>query len=74
MTELPKKLDRLFLKLDRAALSVEQCLSDLLFAIYGQNPDDAQAIVDDVTSTAVKWKSSVNVSASWLYINPRRAI
>lgn len=46
MTELPKKLERLFLKLDCAALSVEQCLSDLLFAVYGQNPDDAQAIID----------------------------
>ncbi len=46
MTELPKKLDRLFLKLDRAALSIEQCLSDLLFAIYGQNLDDAQALID----------------------------
>ncbi len=46
MTELPNKLDRLFLKLDRAAISVEQCLSDLLFALYGQNLDDAQAIID----------------------------
>ncbi len=47
MTELPKQLDRLFVKLDRAALSVEQCLSDLLFVIYGQNFEDAQAIIDD---------------------------
>ncbi len=28
------------------ALSVEQCLSDLLFAVYSQNTTDAQAIID----------------------------
>lgn len=45
MAELHKKLDNLFLKLDRAALAVEQHLSDLLFAIYGQNLEDANAVI-----------------------------
>lgn len=45
MSELAKKLDHLFVKLDRAALSVEQCLSDLLFAVYAQNLDDAKSII-----------------------------
>ncbi|MDR1926002.1 MAG: phosphate signaling complex protein PhoU [Planctomycetaceae bacterium] len=45
MSELPKRLERLFLKLDRAALAVEQHLSDLLFAIYGGNLADVESII-----------------------------
>ncbi|GHT32129.1 hypothetical protein FACS1894214_3890 [Planctomycetales bacterium] len=45
MSELPKRLERLFLKLDRAALTVEQHLSDMLFAIDGGNLSDAEAII-----------------------------
>ncbi|MDR2171783.1 MAG: phosphate signaling complex protein PhoU [Planctomycetaceae bacterium] len=45
MSELPKRIERLFLKLDRAALAVEQHLSDLLFAIYGDNLADIELII-----------------------------
>jgi phosphate transport system protein len=45
MSELPKRLERLFLKLDRAALAVEQHLSDMLFAIDGGNLSDAETII-----------------------------
>ncbi|MDR2641525.1 MAG: phosphate signaling complex protein PhoU [Planctomycetaceae bacterium] len=45
MSELPKRLERLFLKLDRAALAVEQHLSDLLFAIYSDNLSEAELII-----------------------------
>ncbi|MDR0337932.1 MAG: phosphate signaling complex protein PhoU [Planctomycetaceae bacterium] len=45
MSELPKRLERLFLKLDRAALAVEQHLADMLFAINNNNLSDAEAII-----------------------------
>ncbi|MDR1484019.1 MAG: phosphate signaling complex protein PhoU [Planctomycetaceae bacterium] len=45
MSELPKRIERLFLKLDRAALAVEQHLSDLLFAIYGDNLSESELII-----------------------------
>jgi phosphate transport system protein len=45
MSELPKRLERLFLKLDRAALAVEQHLSDLLFAIYSDNLSESELII-----------------------------
>jgi phosphate transport system protein len=45
MSELPKRLERLFLKLDRAALAVEQHLSDLLFAIDRDNLSESELII-----------------------------
>ncbi|MDR1479835.1 MAG: phosphate signaling complex protein PhoU [Planctomycetaceae bacterium] len=45
MTELSKRIERLFLKLDRAALAVEQHLSDLLFALYADNLAESDAII-----------------------------
>jgi phosphate transport system protein len=45
MSELPKRLERLFLKLDRAALAVEQHLADMLFAVNGDNMTEAENII-----------------------------
>ncbi|MDR3197537.1 MAG: phosphate signaling complex protein PhoU [Planctomycetaceae bacterium] len=45
MSELPKRLERLFLKLDRAALAVEQQLADMLFAVNNNSLSDAEAII-----------------------------
>ncbi|MDR0704056.1 MAG: phosphate signaling complex protein PhoU [Planctomycetaceae bacterium] len=45
MSELSKRLERLFLKLDRAALAVEQHLADMLFAVNSNNLSDAEAII-----------------------------
>jgi phosphate transport system protein len=45
VSELPKRLERLFLKLDRAALAVEQQLADMLFAINSNSLPDAEAII-----------------------------
>jgi phosphate transport system protein len=45
MSELPKRIERLFLKLDRAALAVEQHLSDFLFALYGDNLSESELII-----------------------------
>jgi phosphate transport system protein len=45
VSELSKRLERLFLKLDRAALAVEQHLADMLFAVNSNNLSDAEAII-----------------------------
>ena len=45
MTELIKRLDRLFVKLDHTALLVEQTLADTLFAVEHGNESDADVII-----------------------------
>ena len=50
MTELIKRLERLFLKLDHTALLVEQTLADALFDVENGNDEDAETIIQaDVT-------------------------
>ena len=50
MTELIKRLERLFLKLDHTALLVEQTLADALFAVESGKDEDAETIIQaDVT-------------------------
>jgi len=46
MSELAKRLDRLFLKLDQMALLVEQVLSDALYAVTTGNEEDTKMVVD----------------------------
>jgi len=46
MSELVKRLDRLFLKLDQMALLVEQILADALFAINTGNESDVQMVIE----------------------------
>ncbi|MCL2624693.1 MAG: hypothetical protein FWD31_13610 [Planctomycetaceae bacterium] len=46
MSELAKRLDRLFLKLDHMALLVEQILADALYAVTTGNEADAKIVVD----------------------------
>jgi phosphate transport system protein len=46
MSELAKRLDRLFLKLDHMALLVEQILADALYAVTTGNEEDAKMVVD----------------------------
>ena len=45
MTELAKRLERLFLKLDHTALLAEQMLADALFAVESGKDEDADALV-----------------------------
>jgi len=45
MSELIKRLERLFLKLDHTALLVEQTLADALFAVESGKEEDTEAIV-----------------------------
>ena len=50
MTELIKRLERLFLKLDHTALLVEQTLADALFAVESGKEEDTEALIQsDVT-------------------------
>ena len=46
MTELLKRLDRLFLKLDHMALLVEQSLSDAIYALVSGDEEDARAVIE----------------------------
>jgi len=46
MSELPQRLDRLFLKLDHMALQVEQILADAIYAVKTGKEDDAQIVID----------------------------
>jgi len=46
MSELIKRLDRLFLKLDHMALLVEQSLSDAVYALVSGDEEDAQVVID----------------------------
>jgi len=46
MSELAKRLDRLFLKLDHTALLVEQILADALYAVTTGNEEDAKMVVN----------------------------
>jgi phosphate transport system protein len=53
MTELVKRLDRLFLKLDHTALLVEQTLADATFAVESGKTEDIETIIQsDVTIDA----------------------
>jgi len=45
MSELAKRLERLFFKLDRTALLVEQMLADVLFALESNNEEDAETLI-----------------------------
>jgi len=45
MSELTKRLDRLFLKLDHTALLVEQILADALYAVTTGNEEDANMVI-----------------------------
>jgi phosphate transport system protein len=45
MTELTKRLERLFLKLDHTALLVEQMLVDALFSLESGKEDDVEAVI-----------------------------
>jgi len=45
MTELIKRLERLFLKLDHTALLVEQALADALFTLESGKEEDVEAII-----------------------------
>jgi phosphate transport system protein len=45
MSELAKKLERVFLKLDRSALAAEQQLSDMIFAVNSGKRSDAEAVI-----------------------------
>ena len=53
MTELIRRLERLFLKLDHTALRVEQMLADALFAVESGKEEDAESLVlsDEVVDT-----------------------
>ena len=46
MSELAKRLDRLFLKLDHMALLVEQILADSLYAVTTGNEEDTKLVID----------------------------
>ena len=46
MSELIKRLDRLFLKLDHMALLVEQSLSDAIYALVAGDEEDARAVIE----------------------------
>jgi phosphate transport system protein len=46
MSELAKRLDRLFLKLDHMALLVEQIMSDALYAVTTGNEEDTKVVID----------------------------
>ena len=46
MSELPQRLDRLFLKLDHMALQVEQILADAIYAVKTGKEEDAQIVID----------------------------
>jgi len=45
MTELAKRLERLFLKLDHTALLAEQMLADALFAVESGKDEDVETII-----------------------------
>ena len=45
MTELIKRLERLFLKLDHTALFAEQMLADALFAVESGRDEDAEVLI-----------------------------
>jgi phosphate transport system protein len=45
MTELAKRLERLFLKLDHTALRVEQMFVDALFALESGKEDDVETVI-----------------------------
>ncbi|MDR0328615.1 MAG: hypothetical protein LBI05_10010 [Planctomycetaceae bacterium] len=45
MTELAKRLERLFLKLDHTALRVEQMFVDALFSMESGNDDDVETVI-----------------------------
>jgi phosphate transport system protein len=45
MTELAKRLERLFLKLDHTALRVEQMFVDALFSLESGNDDDVETVI-----------------------------
>ena len=45
MTELIRRLERLFLKLDHTALRVEQMLADALFAVESGKEEDVESLV-----------------------------
>jgi len=45
MTELAKRLERLFLKLDHTALLVEQMLADALFAVESGKDEDTEVLI-----------------------------
>jgi phosphate transport system protein len=45
MSELIKRLERLFLKLDHMALIVEQTLADALFSLESGKEEDTQAVI-----------------------------
>jgi len=45
MSELAKRLDRLFLKLDQMALLVEQVLADSLYAVSTGNEEDTKLVI-----------------------------
>jgi len=46
MSELIKRLERLFLKLDHMALLVEQSLADAIYALVAGDEEDAKAVID----------------------------
>jgi len=45
MTELTKRLERLFLKLDHTALLVEQMFADTMFSLESGNEEDVNAVI-----------------------------
>jgi len=49
MTELIRRLERLFLKLDHNALLVEQALADALFAVESGKEEDVESLVQSDT-------------------------
>jgi len=50
MSELIKRLERLFLKLDHTALLVEQALADALFAVESGNDEDVETLIQSDVS------------------------
>jgi phosphate transport system protein len=50
MSELPKRLDRLILRLDHMGLRVEQALSDALHAVRANDVEEAQDVVQNDTA------------------------
>ena len=57
MTELVKRLERLFLKLDHTALLVEQSLADAMLAVESGKKEDAEMVIqadDDIDRREVE--------------------
>ena len=61
MTELVKRLENLFLKLDHTALLAEQMLADALFAVESGKEEDTEVLIqsDDVIDATVHHGRSV---------------